>query len=213
MTELMQTIKNTVPNPDPTSATIAAIQNASDNHREIVEAQLKSIDIRIDAMDEAAKVLSTTINRTPTDIQKEITHVTEIMNEKFKSVATQFAERDTRSERESRDNKVAVDAAFAAQKEAAAKQDEANAKAIDKSEKATTETIKTNQELSRSTTDSLSKSLDEVKERLGKVENINIGRTEQKHDTRDNISTGYAIGGIIMFIITIISAGVAIFKP
>lgn len=71
----------------------------------------------------------------------EILRLGEQMAERFHSIQTQFAERDTRQERESRDNKVAVDAAFAAQKEAAAKQDEGNAKAIDKSEKGTAETI------------------------------------------------------------------------
>lgn len=69
------------------------------------------------------------------------------MEEKFASVGNQFKERDTRSEREARDTKLAVDAAFAAQEKQAVAQNESNTLAINKSEGATTETIKTNQDL------------------------------------------------------------------
>jgi Tfp pilus assembly protein PilX len=108
------------------------------------------------------------------------------MIEMFQSVQTQIKERDTRSEREARDNKVAVDAAFAAQKEAAAKQDESNAKAIDKSEKTTTETIKTNQELATSKIDALTKGQDEIRTTL-------TGIVATKQGGRDATAGVYAL--------------------
>jgi cation transport regulator ChaB len=148
-------------------------------------------------MDTATIVLNQAVTKTPTEIQKEVSHLRELSDEKFISVQTQFKERDTRQERESRDNKVAVDAAFAAQKEAAAKQDEANAKAIDKSERATAETIKTNQELSKSTTDALTKSLDEVKLAIGRIEATKQGSDLTVGKIYAAIAAAAAIGALL----------------
>jgi len=139
------------------------------------------LEVRLDAMDRANELLSETVNRAPTEVTKSIDHLKGIQDERFRSVETQFRERDTRSERESKDNKVAVDAAFAAQKDAANEQNKANTTAINKSEATTTETIKTNQELSKSENAALAKSLedtkirqveidDDIKKRLGAVE-------------------------------------------
>ena len=61
--------------------------------------------------------------------------------EKFDSIATQFQERDTRTEQTSRDSKVAVDAALQAAKEAVGEQNKSNALAIAKSEATFTKQI------------------------------------------------------------------------
>jgi hypothetical protein len=103
-------------------------------------------------------------------VANEIAHLADTVDEKFRSIATQFLERDTRSERESRDNKVAVDAAFAAQKEAAAKQEETFSKGIDKSEAATQETINKLTELFRTTNQGLSDKVDDLKQRMSDIE-------------------------------------------
>ena len=58
-----------------------------------------------------------------------------------KIVDTRFSERDVRAEREARDNKIAVDAAFAAAKEAVAAQNIANNESIAKSEASVTKQI------------------------------------------------------------------------
>src|SRR5678816_4450305 len=139
---------------------------------------------RLDAMDRAVSVFHDDLVRVPTDVDKQVGALRSVMLEmfktqeqqfatvweKFSSVGTQFSERDTRGERESRDNKVAVDAAFAAQKEAAAKQDEANQKAIDKSEKATGETLAKQADLFQSTTNALDARITEIKGRLDRLE-------------------------------------------
>src|SRR5664279_5714778 len=124
----------TTTTPDPSSLSTRAIERAVDAERDYADAQLEVLRERLRGIDKATEVLSGTVTRTPTEIQKEVTHLRELTEEQLRSIQVQFRERDTRQERESKDNKVAVDAAFAAQKEAAAKQDEANAKAIDKSE-------------------------------------------------------------------------------
>jgi cation transport regulator ChaB len=166
------------PVPDPTVLTTEALARAMQSMRDYVDGQVSVLEERLRGIDIATKLLNETVNRVPTALQEGLGHLQAVMDERFLSIATQFQERDTRSERESRDNKVAVDAAFAAQKEAAAKQDEANAKAIDKSERATAETIKTNQELSIAKIDSLTKSLDEVKLSVTRIESIKTGATQ-----------------------------------
>lgn len=189
------------PDPDPTIATNDAVERAILAIRDYIDGQLQVRDERLSGIDRATELRLTGITDIPNQIQAAINHLASLVDERFASVQTQFLERDTRSERESRDNKVAVDAAFAAQKEAAAKQDEANAKAIDKSEKATTETIKTNQELSRATTDALTKSLDEVKLAVSRIESSKLGGS----------ATVAGASTILGFVLTAVIIGVAIF--
>ena len=134
------------PRPDPTEKTTQALLREVAMLKELIETRIGSMEKRLDL--------------TPASVEAQVMHLRTLHEEKFNSIQTQFKERDTRSERESRDNKVAVDAAFAAQKEAAAKQDESNAKAIDKSEKATTETIVKLQGLIDARTDALNDKVD-----------------------------------------------------
>jgi len=199
----------TKPNPDPTTATNAAVDRAMKSERDYVQGQIAILVARLDAMDKAVDLRLQGILDTPHQVDEKvdnlhhlvdekIEHLSDVRNERFNSIAIQFKERDIRAEREARDNKVAVDAAFAAQKEAAAKQDEANAKAIDKSEKATAETIKTNQELSTSKTDALTKSLDELKLQVSRIESVKVGAVEQRTEGRAQITATGAVVGIVV---------------
>jgi hypothetical protein len=151
--------------------------------------------------------LNETVNRTPTQIQTEIAHVRELDDVKFASIDQQFRERDIRSEREARDNKVAVDAAFAAQKEAAARQDESNAKAIDKSEKATTETISKLNDLLGALDRAISDKIDDLKARVTVIEAARVGARE---NTFDNRSATGSLAGVIGVVLTAISVLVVI---
>jgi chromosome segregation ATPase len=168
-----------------TVATDAAMVRALAAERDYVDGKIAALLARLDSMDEATKVLHETVTRTPTDIQQAVGHLKELMEEKFVSVQTQFRERDTRSERESRDNAIKVDAAFAAQKEAAAKEAESNTRAIEKSERATEKVI-----------DALNSKIDDLKERLGRVEGVKEGGT--------NVIAGlYAGAGVLIAVLAI----------
>jgi cation transport regulator ChaB len=188
------------PVPDPTELTDRAIARLRAEMTQYVDGQLAIRDERLKGIDEATRLRLSGIEGVPDQIRQAVTSLELLHDEKFNSIQTQFTERDTRSERESRDNKVAVDAAFAAQKEAAAKQDEANAKAIDKSERATAETIKTNQELNKATTDGLTKSVDEVKLAVASILATKTGATESRTETRaattDNRSLVFSVLGV-----------------
>jgi len=60
-------------------------------------------------------------------IENKLEALTQIQNEKFRSIEIQFKERDTRNEQTTRDNRLAVDAALQAAKEAGAAIDEKTA--------------------------------------------------------------------------------------
>src|SRR5665647_3422295 len=92
-------------------------------HREV--AALKELlFVRIDAIEQATALRSRAIDDLPADNARQIGHLRELMDERFASIRVQFKERDTRSEREARDNKLAVAAAFAAQEKQAVAQNE-----------------------------------------------------------------------------------------
>lgn len=177
------------PVPDPTVLTTEQLSRAVTAERDYVDGRIDVLVERLSGIDRATELLSATVNRVPTDVQKEVAHLKGLNDEKFNSIVIQFRERDVRSERENRDNKVAVDAAFAAQKESAAKQDESNAKAINKSELATTETINKLSELFKTTTDALSDKIDDIKERVGAIESRKEGSNEsiQQHQAVTNL--------------------------
>lgn len=182
--------------PDPSTLTTAALERAMAAERDYLAAQLDVLRERLRGIDTATSLLNETVNRVPTDLQREITHLRELTEERFRSVETQFSERDTRQERESRDNKVAVDAAFAAQKEAASEQNKSNTLAIDKSERATTETINKLAELFRTVTDAQAKELAAADSRLTIVESEKRGGKEQTAAIYAFV--GFLVGALIL---------------
>jgi hypothetical protein len=228
---------------DPPQAPTAMVLRIVAAERDYVDGQIGVLEERFRGLDRAASLLSETVNRTPTVVEKEIQHVTTVMAERFDSVQKQFeerdlrvdirfGERDTRSEREARDNKLAVDAAFAAQEKQAVAQNEGNNLAIDKSEKATAETIKTNQDLSRSEINGLRKSgedqkirqteVDEdIKKRLGAIEAALVGissgthsATETRVEQRAGISVNAALATVGLLALALVISLVGLFlKP
>jgi hypothetical protein len=201
MTTLPQ---GSTPVPDPTILTTQQLTREIAASREIIET-------RLDGMDTATRLNKEQVDKIPCMIDDKVNKLRVLVEEKFtgvmekfSSIATQFKERDIRAEREARDNKVAVDAAFAAQKEAAAKQDEANAKAIEKSERATAETIKTNQELSLSKIDALTNQMNDLKGRLDRGE----GQKQQAVENKGQ--SNWLLGAVIAGISLLISLGVLI---
>lgn len=64
--------------PDPSVFTTEAIMRAVDAERDYVLGQLAVLRARLDGMDEAARVLSETVTRFPTDVQQEVGHFKEL---------------------------------------------------------------------------------------------------------------------------------------
>jgi cation transport regulator ChaB len=160
------------------------LARAIGGERDYLNARLAMVLQMLADRDRAIDVLSVTVNRVPTDVQQAVANLKLLIDERFKSIETQFKERDTRQEREARDNTVAVNAAFAAQKESALAQDTSNAKAIAKSEAATTESINKLGELQSTTTQALSEKVDDLKDRITTVESLRMGQQDQRVERR-----------------------------
>lgn len=223
------------PVPDPTVLTTQQLVREISALRDYINGQIAIANQRIDGIDTATTLRLGTISHIPNQIDEKVSRLDDVtterfnavqqqladrtiwLEEKYKSIGQQFIERDTRSERESRDNKVAVDAAFAAQKEAASEQNKSNTLAITKSEVATTETINKLAELFKTTTDGLADKIDDQKDRLNRIETALAtfaaatgGHTQGGTDSRAVIAWGIAafagLLGIAATAIAIISA-------
>jgi cation transport regulator ChaB len=200
------------PVPDPTILTTEQLLRVAEAERDYVKGEVRAIEARLDAIDKATSLLSETVNRVPTEVTKEVMHSRALNDEMFHSVQVQFKERDERSERESRDNKVAVDAAFAAQKEAAAKQDEANQKSIDKSEAGTAEAINKLAQLFETTLGGLRGTLDDVKLRVGSMEAVIANGHFNRSDSRASNANVIAIIGVIVTALLVGAALIGLHK-
>lgn len=211
------------PVPDPTVLTNQAVAQATDTLRRellaavsLLEAKLTGqhdvVQTRLAGMDEAIRLVQAWRDRLPGEIATSVAQLEAVGTQRFRTIdqrfqgldeallalkegiALQFKERDTRSERESRDNKVAVDAAFAAQKEAASEQNKSNTLAIDKSEKATAETLNKQADLFKSTTDALGGRIEVAIETLGgRIEDVKeaIGKIESRLTTIESRGVGF----------------------
>ena len=176
--------------------------------RDHTDSTVARLEERLMGIDRATALLNESVNRVPTDLQQAVRNLNLVVDERFLSIAKQFDERDVRSERESRDNKVAVDAAFAAQKEAAAQTDVSNAKAIDKSETATNETIKAIAELNRTSSNAQSDKTDDLKVRMTTVEGIALGSRQSQGDRQAGVS---GLTQVLSVVIAALILGVALY--
>lgn len=170
----------------------------------------KAIMMRIDGMDRAVVLLQTIADRVPPLIDEKIAGLEGIHNEKFNSIATQFRERDVRTEQSSKDSKVAVDAALQAAKEAVGEQNKSSALAIAKSEAATTKQIDQIQQFIGSGNKATDDKIDDIKERLTRIEGTAEGTTATKHDNTQG--NQWAVGLAVVVAVAVIEVAVRLIK-
>jgi hypothetical protein len=209
-----ETQRGSTPVPDPTLLTTQQLERAIAGSREIVESEINGID-KIVALHQDI------LNKLPAQIAESAHHLRELTEERFKSVATQFAERDIRTEQTSRDSKVAVDAALQAAKEAVGEQNKSSALAIAKSESATTKQIDQIQTIIGATNDALNGKIEDIKERMASLENrltADAAARTAGHqigvDNRQRGADGWAVisavGGLIVGALLVAAAFMAI---
>lgn len=163
------------------------------------------IFVRLDAMDKAMVLFHEDMTRVPTDTDKQIRHLHELMIEtfdrhleKFASVQTQFIERDTRTEQTSRDSKVAVDAALQAAKEAVGEQNKSSALAIAKSETSTTKQIDQIGALINTSTAGINQLISDIKDRLQRIESEDRGQKTAKTTQETSNSGLVSVIGLVL---------------
>ncbi len=128
------------------------------------------LETRLGGMDKAIELLQKSTDRQPEFVRSQVSQLQDLHDEKFHSIAIQFAERDTRTEQTSKDSKVAVDAALQAAKEAVGEQNKSSALAIAKSEAATTKQIDQIGVIIGATNKATDDKIDDIKTRLTQIE-------------------------------------------
>jgi hypothetical protein len=130
------------------------------------------LETRLNGMDKALQLLQAFADRTPTtmDVQHEVTALREVTMVRFDGIKTQLVERDTQIERASKDVKSAVDAAFAAAKEAVGEQNKSNTLAITKSEAGVSEQLKMLGETNKTNFKGIEDKIADMKDRLTIIE-------------------------------------------
>jgi hypothetical protein len=185
------------PVPDPTTLTTEQLRRELSALREVLTA-------RLDGMDRATSLLSETVNRTPTVIQTEISHIRQLVDEKFGSVGQRFDERDVRTDQAAKASKEALDAALLAAKELVSQQNEANAAAADKAEQSTIKQI----DQIGIRIDTMQKALDdrltELKERIDRGEGSTAGAATSRTEQRLDIGQLVSVIAVIVAIVTIV---------
>lgn len=175
--------------------------------RRDVSALREILQARLDGMDRATALLSETVNRTPTQIQTEIAHVRELMQEKlasiggqaqekFDSIALQFAERDVRTNQAATASAQALAAALQAAKEAVFEQAQAAAKAAEKTELSFSKQIDQIQLQITTVADGLGDKIDDLKGRIDRGEGSQVGAAETRTEQRDTGGEARAISAL-----------------
>jgi hypothetical protein len=184
--------------PDPTELTTQALW------REI-SALKELFNSRLEAMQRAIDVAHDDLVRVPTEVMKAVgtlrdqheekfktheekfksveQHIKDqaaLRNERFDSVQKQLEERDVRSEQASRDDKVAISAAFAAQEKIGEKQTEAFSESIGKSEAGFTKQIDQIGARITDLTKTFDDKIDGLKQRLDRGEGRGEGQVVQR---------------------------------
>lgn len=177
--------------PDPSYLTTQQLLRETSALKEIIEA-------RLDGGDKAINLLQAATDRFPQFVDSAVRQLQGLHEEKFRSIAVQFSERDTRTEQTSRDSKVAVDAALQAAKEAVGEQNKSSALAIAKSETATTKQIDQIGAIIATTAKGVDDKIDDIKARIAAIEGHSKG-------TGDSWGFIVGAGGVVVAIIAVIS--------
>ena len=198
------------PDPDPTVLTTQALFREINQVQALLDAHMDGLEgtlsARITAIDRDVDRLQLAVEQEPASTGALIGTLRDLHEEKFKSIQVQFVERDTRTEQTSRDSKVAVDAALQAAKEAVGEQNKSSALAIAKSEASTTKQIDQQGLLIASSTQGLDDKIDDIKDRLTRIEGKDIGTRSTHEDNRSLIAVGVAVLAVLFNIISYIVA-------
>jgi hypothetical protein len=199
------------PRPDPTLLTtqqlVREISALKEQLVREIDAQKEIVFTRLDGMDKAIELFNDNITRVPTDTDKQISHLRELHDEKFKSIATQFQERDIRSEQGARDNKAAIESALLAAKEQVSQQNQNSALSISKSEAASAKQFDQIAALLQTTTGALSDKIDDIKDRLTHLEGKGVGQNAATTTQRAAQTTQLASSNNAIAIVAIVIGG------
>ncbi len=218
-----------VPSPDPTRLTTQLVDRALSAFREVMDSQFESrqraTDLVADNLVKIQRDFELRLTGMKDDrhtemaaqrefILSKIDNVAAVNAEKFEAIATQFTERDTRTEQAAQESRISLDAALAAAKEAVSEQNKANTLAIGKSEDATKERLDSLATLGQTTTAALQAQVNDLKGRLDRGEGMGAG-AQANHvvQREDRLDTRTLMFSIIAAVIGIVGIAFAILSP
>jgi hypothetical protein len=149
------------------AATVGKVPSDTDK---AVGALRELLAARIDGMDTATKLLAAQVSEVPTSTDKAVAALRLILQGEIRNVQDVAQEKFTAIEGTFASNALALTAALAAQKEAAAEQNKSNTLAIGKSEQGTKETIAANASQTGTSLASQAALIADLKERLVRLE-------------------------------------------
>lgn len=195
-----------IPLPDPTTLTTdqsnrlrEEMQREIAHVKEFFEARLTSIERSIvDAEARATKKLD--------QVSPDLLALTD---EKFASIAKQFAERDVRTEQAASATKIAVDAALLAQKELVNAQNVSNAAALAKSEAGFVKEIDSLKALLAASAASLGDRVQALSSRLDRGEGISSGAQATSVERRSGADS---LISIVAVVIAVAAVAVQVFR-
>lgn len=155
------------------------------------------IETRLDAMDIAAQVLSETVNRVPTVLDRETRRLQELYDQKIISILARL----DRIQADIKDDKalsISTSAtALAALKELIAQQNSASSAAIAKSETATASELTGLERAINSSKDALHAEITNLKQRVDRQDGIVAGSVEARKETQSSVgSVVGVVGGV-----------------
>lgn len=177
------------PVPDPTVLTDAAIakeavarQTAHEDLKKLLESRLLDRQHQVEWLDRLT--------------EQATAHEREVSN-------LRFAAAERLATRESELNALALAAAFAAQKESAQKQDEYTRLSSSKAETATADAIAKLGELFNTQARAQGDKIDDLKDRVGRIESIAVGGIQQRTETRSSNAALYSLIGTVAGLIVL----------
>jgi hypothetical protein len=160
--------------------------------RELIHGLRELQGERIDGMDKATKLLAEEMGRVPSDIDRGLRAQREILEGNIHNVEAVAMEKFTAIEGTFASNALALAAALAAQKEAAAETNKSNTLAIDRANSATKETIAANAAQTTSSIASQAATIDDIKQRVVRIESGGLATTAAHHDKQADDSYSQA---------------------
>jgi hypothetical protein len=176
---------------DPTALTTDALRREVASLKELIE-------VHLDSAQRQRIQLESRLSDVPKLILEAVTHLRELQEERFNSIQTQFRERDTRTEQISLANKLAIDAALQAAKEAVGEQNKSNLLANAKSEAAFTKQMDLLTDTMKTMGQGIADKMDDLKERIVAMENRNLGKENMKTDVGS--LWGHAVQALILIV-------------
>ena len=151
------------------------VDTAVEDLRTIIQTRMEGMDIAMKLFQERSA--------------EQITQLKHLHQEKFDSIAVQFAERDTRTEQTAAGVKIAVDAALQAAKEAVAEQNRSFALATGKSETAMTKQMDALGLAIQTANKGLDDKIGDLKDRLTRIEGMDLGASRREGKDRGDKSS------------------------